>query len=128
MIKSRSAVITENTVLSIIISFTFKRIIKEKMAKPIPLPLGRADPHILESNGAETNIMNFYVTSYSTSFVKPNTTHNKSKYSDIPAYTGTQTFVPRSAPENKGTGFVSNVRPQIFYKESMDKIDNPELR
>ncbi len=98
------------------------------MAKQTPLPLGRANPHIVQSHGPETNIMNFYITNYSTSFTKPNILNNKSKYNDIPAYSGSQTFIPRSAPENKATGFVSNVRPQIYYKESMDAIDNPELR
>ena len=90
------------------------------MTRPIPLPIGRADPHILQSHGPDANLMNFYVTNYSTSFTKPNITNNKSKHGDIPAYTGSQTFIPRSEPENGGTGFVSNVRPQIFYKNSIE--------
>ncbi len=98
------------------------------MAKPTPLPIGRANPHVLQSHGPENFIMNFYITNYSTAFTKPNTDYDKSKFGDIPAYTGGQAFKPRSAPENKKTGFVANVRPQFFYKESLDKLDNPPLR
>lgn len=97
------------------------------MAKPPSLPLGRADSHILQSRGAEPYIMNFYSTNYSTSFTKPSIDFNKSRLNDIPAYSGNSVFKPRSAPEIKKTGFVSNVRPQIYYNENLDQFDNPDM-
>lgn len=97
------------------------------MAKQAPLPLGRADPHIKQSRGAENYIMNFYVTNYSTSFTKPSIDNNKSRHTDIPVYSGSDAFKPRSAPENPRTGYTTNVRPQIFYNRTIDQLDNPEL-
>ena len=97
------------------------------MAKPSVLPMGRADPHVLQSRGADNYIMNFYVTSYSTSFTKPNIEFNKSLRNDIPVYSGGSLFKPRSAPESHSTGYTTNVRPQIYYKESLDRLDNPEM-
>lgn len=97
------------------------------MAKPTPLPIGRANPHINQSRGAEPYIMNFYVTSYSTSFTKANIDNNKGRFKDIPAYSGNEEFKPRSAPENKKTGYTSNVRPQIYYNRNLDELDNPEM-
>ena len=97
------------------------------MAKPTPLPLGRANPHIMQSRGAEPSIMNFYCTSYSTGFTKPNITNNRGKTKDIPAFSGGEVFIPRSAPQLKKTGFISNERPQIFYDNTLDRLDNPEM-
>lgn len=97
------------------------------MAKPIPLPLGRANPHINQSRGAENYLMNFYVTNYSTSFVKPNTEVDKRRFHDIPAYSGGSVFKPRSAPAYKKSGFTSNERPQIYYRRTLDNLDNPEM-
>ena len=97
------------------------------MAKPTPLPLGRAHPHVLQSRGAETNIMNFYVTSYSSGFTKPSIDFNKGRNDDIPAYSGGPVFKPRSAPENHKTGYIANVRPQIYYNRNLDEFDNPEM-
>ena len=77
------------------------------MAKPTPLPLGRANPHIMQSRGAEPSIMNFYCTSYSTGFTKPNITNKRGKTKDIPAFSGGEVFIPRSAPQLKKTGFIS---------------------
>ena len=97
------------------------------MAKPTPLPLGRPNPHVTQSRGAEPYIMNFYVTSYSTSYTKPNIEVDKGKFKDIPAYSGESVFKPRSAPEIHKTGFISNVRPQIYYKKTLDDYDNPDM-
>jgi len=85
--------------------------------------MGRANPHIMQSRGAEPYIMNFYATQYSTSFAKPITV----KRSDIPAFSGGEVFKPRSAQEYKSSGFTSNVRPQIYYNKNLDEIDNPDL-
>jgi hypothetical protein len=97
------------------------------MAKPTPLPLGRANPHINQSRGAENYIMNFYVTNYSTAFTKPNVEFNKGRFKDIPVYSGGSAFQPRRAPEHHQSGFTSNDRPQIFYRKTLDDLDNPEM-
>jgi protein phosphatase 1 regulatory subunit 32 len=97
------------------------------MAKPTPLPLGKPSPHVMQSRGAENYLMNFYITSYSTGFTKPNIEVNKSKSNDIPSYTGGEIFKPRSAPEHNKSGFTSNVRPQIYYNRTLDEFDNPEM-
>ena len=97
------------------------------MAKPTPLPLGRANPHIMQSRGAESHIMNFYCTSYSTTFAKPNIPNNNGKAKDIPAFSGGEVFIPRSAPVYKKTGFITNERPQIFYNNTLDRLDNPQM-
>lgn len=97
------------------------------MAKPTPLQIGRPTPHIMQSRGAENFIMNFYVTNYSTSFTKPSIDFNKSRQNDIPVYSGGPTFVPRSAPEVRKTGYIANVRPQIYYNRDLDELDNPNL-
>lgn len=86
--------------------------------------MGRANPHIMQSQGAEPYIMNFYSTQYSTSFTKPLAV----KRNDIPAFSGGEVFKPRSAQEYKRSGFASNVRPQIYYNTKLDEIDNPELK
>lgn len=97
------------------------------MAKPTPFALGRPNPHILQSRGAEPYIMNFYSTSYSTSFTKADIESNKGKFKDIPAYSGNQVFKPRSAQFENKTGFTTNVRPQIYYYRNLDELDNPEM-
>jgi protein phosphatase 1 regulatory subunit 32 len=97
------------------------------MAKPSPLPIGRANPHVQQSHGAENYIMNFYCTNYSTSFTKPNIENNKGRKDDIPAYSGNEVFKPRSAPLYHQSGFTSNVRPQIYYNRTLDNHDNPEM-
>jgi hypothetical protein len=97
------------------------------MAKQAPLQLGRPNPHVMQSRGADNYIMNFYVTNYSTSFTKPNIDFNKSRQNDIPVYSGNPGFVPRSAPEVRKTGYISNVRPQIYYRRELDDLDNPHM-
>lgn len=97
------------------------------MAKQAPLQIGRPNPYISQSRGAENYIMNFYVTNYSTSFTKPNLEFNKSRQNDIPSYSGNSVFVPRSAPLVRQTGYISNVRPQIYYNRELDELDNPHM-
>ena len=97
------------------------------MAKPTPLQIGRPNPHIMQSRGADSFIMNFYVTNYSTSYTKPKIDFNKSRQFDIPVYSGESKFVPRSAPEVRKTGYITNVRPQIYYNRELDELDNPHL-
>lgn len=98
------------------------------MAKATPLPVGRAHPHIKESRGAATDIMNFYVTSASSAYTKPSIDSNKSRFKDIPVYSSNQVFIPRSAPEDKRTGYTANVRPQIYYNKTLDEFDNPSMK
>ena len=98
------------------------------MSRPTPFPLGRAHTHIQQSRGADNYLMNFYVTSYSTSFTKAEPEARKmGKFQDLPAYSGSEAFKPRSAPPDPKTGFISNVRPQIYYRRTLDELDNPEM-
>ena len=97
------------------------------MAKPSPLPIGRPSLHVIQSRGAEPNIMNFYCSNYSTSFTRPSSEYNRGKNFDILAYSAGVVFKPKTAPENKRTGYISNVRPQIYYNRALDEFDNPEM-
>lgn len=97
------------------------------MAKPSPLPIGKPTRHVLQSRGAEPDLLNFYSTSYSTGFTRPSIENNKGRHFDIPAYSGKEVFKPRTAPENRRTGYTTNVRPQIYYRRTLDDLDNPEM-
>ncbi len=97
------------------------------MAKPTPLPIGRANPHIMQSRGAESYIMNFYSTNYATAFSRPDSEFNKGRAKDLPGFTGNPVFKPRSAPNHTTSGFTSNERPQIYYRRTLDELDNPQM-
>jgi protein phosphatase 1 regulatory subunit 32 len=73
------------------------------------LPLGTPNPHIKKSNGADTDIMKFYCTQYSSTYGK--------KFSK---------FQPRQG-KHTGTGYLSNFRPAVHYTEKLDEIDNPAM-
>jgi len=74
------------------------------------LPKGPRNVHIQNSQGADTNIMKFYVTQNSTTY---GARHDK--------------FVPRPG-KHRGTGYLSNFRPAVFYNRRLDDVDNPALR
>ncbi|XP_072045830.1 stabilizer of axonemal microtubules 4-like [Amphiura filiformis] len=71
------------------------------------LPQGQKTSHVSTSNGADTDIMKFYSTSYSTSF-------------------GKEPFTPRTG-KHVGTGYQSNFRPGVYYSERLDELDNPAM-
>jgi len=68
---------------------------------------GPPSRHILKSNGADTNLMNFYVSEYSTNF-------------------GDSNFQPRNGAHS-GAGYTSNRRPMRNYNSGLDELDNPML-
>lgn len=69
--------------------------------------LGPPSRHILKSKGADTNLMNFYVSEYSTNF-------------------GDSDFQPREGA-HAGAGYTSNRRPMRTYNSGLDELDNPML-
>ncbi len=71
------------------------------------LPQGQKTSHVNSSNGADTDIMKFYSTSYSSSF-------------------GKEQFTPRTG-RHIGTGYQSNFRPGVYYSERLDELDNPAM-
>lgn len=78
-------------------------------------PFGPATKFTANSNsrGGEYNINNIYHTRYNNEFG----TRGQKTF-------GYEHFVPRPG-RPVGTGYASNIRPQIFYKQSLDELDNP---
>jgi len=74
------------------------------------LPTGPRSVHIQKSHGADTNIMKFYVTQNSTTY--------GSRY---------DRFQPRYG-QHRGTGYLSNFRPAVYYNRRLDDVDNPAMR
>lgn len=74
-----------------------------------PLPTGPRNVHIQKSQGADTNIMKFYITQNSTTYGKH-----------------WQNFKPR-AGRHAGTGYSANFRPQVYYSRKLDELDNPTM-
>ncbi|XP_067902961.1 stabilizer of axonemal microtubules 4 [Heterodontus francisci] len=65
-------------------------------------------PHYTKTSfGADTDPLKFYSTTYSTSY-------------------GHEGFVPRTGVQS-GAGYVSNLRPALYYTPSLDRLDNPVL-
>ena len=82
------------------------------MATPLPsrtqpLPWGKPTKHILQSAGADCDILNRYCTQYSTTY-------------------GIQGYRPREG-SHPGTGYLSNIRPQYQYSRQLDEHDNPVM-
>lgn len=71
------------------------------------LPYGPGNPHILQSNGADVDLMKFYCTEYSTNY-------------------GQEGFDPRRG-KHQGTGYQSNFRPGVYYSRKLDELDNPAM-
>ena len=71
------------------------------------LPYGPGNPHVLQSNGADADLMKFYCTEYSTSY-------------------GKESFDPRKG-KHRGTGYQSNFRPGVYYSRKLDELDNPSM-
>ena len=73
------------------------------------LPYGVPNKHVLQSQGGDTDIMNFYCTSNATTYGQ--------KWSK---------FQPRGG-RHTGTGYLSNFRPGVYYDERLDHLDNPVM-
>lgn len=66
--------------------------------------------HILKSQGADTNIMKFYITQNSTTY--------GARYDKFQPHQG----------KHRGTGYLSNFRPGVYYNRRLDDVDNPAMR
>lgn len=71
--------------------------------------MGPRNVHIQKSQGADTNIMKFYITQNSTTYGKH-----------------WQNFKPRMG-RHVGTGYSANFRPQVYYSRQLDEVDNPTM-
>ncbi|XP_063293438.1 stabilizer of axonemal microtubules 4 [Pelobates fuscus] len=70
-------------------------------------------PQIRNSFGGSCDSLNFYCTSYNTSY-------------------GSSQFVPGGVPQqnvliHRNTGYQSNMRPAVYYSPNLDRKDNPSL-
>ncbi|CAG5126351.1 unnamed protein product [Candidula unifasciata] len=74
------------------------------------LPMGNRNVHIQQSLGADTNIMKFYITQNSTTY--------GARF---------ENFKPRQ-DYHRGTGYLSNFRPSVYYNRRLDDVDNPAMR
>ncbi|XP_063723977.1 stabilizer of axonemal microtubules 4-like [Symsagittifera roscoffensis] len=82
------------------------------MATPLPsvappLQWGKPTKHILQSAGADCDLMNRYCTTNSTTF-------------------GIQGYRPREGSHH-GTGYLTNERAQYQYSRQLDEFDNPVM-
>lgn len=71
------------------------------------LPLSTIDPHVRTSKGGSADSLQFYSTSYATSY-------------------GKEGFSPRRG-QHSGAGYNSNLRSTVRYSPSLDRVDNPAL-
>ncbi|XP_006026075.1 protein phosphatase 1 regulatory subunit 32 [Alligator sinensis] len=71
------------------------------------LPLGSVSPYVKMSSGGSMDPMKFYATSYGTAY-------------------GQEKFHPRVGCHS-GTGYKSNYLPVVYYKSSLDRVDNPAM-
>ncbi|XP_019340808.1 protein phosphatase 1 regulatory subunit 32 isoform X2 [Alligator mississippiensis] len=71
------------------------------------LPLGSVSPYVKMSSGGSMDPMKFYATSYGTAY-------------------GQEKFHPRVGC-HLGTGYKSNYPPVVYYKSSLDRVDNPAM-
>ncbi|GFR76486.1 protein phosphatase 1 regulatory subunit 32-like [Elysia marginata] len=74
------------------------------------LPMGPRSLHIQKSQGADTNIMKFYITQNSTTY--------GARFDK---------FQPQQG-RHRGTGYLSNFRPAVYYNRRLDDVDNPAMR
>ncbi|XP_033909994.2 protein phosphatase 1 regulatory subunit 32 isoform X1 [Acipenser ruthenus] len=73
----------------------------------VGIPAGKSAPYVQTSLGADVEPLHFYCTEYSSGF-------------------GSTGFKPRSGLHT-GTGYKSNFRPALYYRASLDRLDNPAL-
>ncbi|KAM3919367.1 stabilizer of axonemal microtubules 4 [Leptodactylus fuscus] len=70
-------------------------------------------PGIRGSSGGSCDPLNFYCTSYNTSYGHP----------DVSA----ASILQSSTHSHRGTGYQSNFRPAVYYSPNLDRKDNPQL-
>ncbi|BFZ10010.1 hypothetical protein BsWGS_13049 [Bradybaena similaris] len=74
------------------------------------LPVGKPNVHVQQSLGPDINIMKFYITQNSTTY--------GARF---------ENFKPRQG-YHRGTGYLSNYRPSVYYNRRLDDVDNPAMR
>ena len=79
-----------------------------KMAAVTKRAQGPPTRHILASEGPSSYPLHFYSTTYSV------------QHSRNPTY-------PSSSFRHKGTGYVANFRPSVFYNRDIDKTQTPSI-
>jgi len=90
------------------------------------LPAGHRDQHVQESHGADNYLMNFYITSYSSTFRNPKRVPTANILSDK-SLTLENNLSDKLKLQRSKTGFVSNERYYLPYQRSLDNLDNPTL-
>lgn len=78
------------------------------MANVAKGPQGPPTRHILASDGPSSYHLNFYSTNYSVHYPK-------------------KTPSSATAFRHKGTGYLANFRPAIYYNQEVDKTQNPSI-
>ncbi|KAM4723131.1 stabilizer of axonemal microtubules 4 [Rhinophrynus dorsalis] len=77
------------------------------------LPLSMMSPQVRGSVGGSCDPLNIYCTSYNTSY----------GISDFPP----GGYTHRDGLTRRSTGYISNLRPILYYSASLDRIDNPNM-
>ena len=90
------------------------------------VPVGHADKHVLESEGADNYLMNFYITQNSSTY-RPPRVRPKSNLLGDKSLTTENLHTQKLVDNRKRTGFVSNERYYLPYTRSLDELDNPIL-
>jgi hypothetical protein len=90
------------------------------------LPTAHANKHVLESEGADNYLMNFYITQNSSTY-RPPRVRAKSNILADKSLTTENLYTQQLKDERKKTGFVSNERFYLPYTRSLDELDNPTL-
>ncbi|CAF2083264.1 unnamed protein product [Rotaria socialis] len=87
---------------------------------------GHPNQHVLASEGADSYLMNFYVTQNSSTY-RPPRVKPKANILGDKSLTTESLSTQKLTDENKKTGFVDNERYYLPYTRSIDELDNPTL-
>lgn len=90
------------------------------------LPPGHANKHVLESEGADNYLMNFYITQNSSTY-RPPRVRPKANILGDKSLTPESLLTQKLKDETKKTGFVNNERYYLPYTRTLDELDNPTL-
>lgn len=90
------------------------------------VPVGHRDRHVLESEGADSYLMNFYITQNSSTY-RPPRVKPKANILGDKSLTTESLSTETLKNERKKTGFVDNERYYLPYRRSLDELDNPIL-
>ncbi|CAF1071379.1 unnamed protein product [Didymodactylos carnosus] len=90
------------------------------------IPTGHMDRHVLESEGADNYLMNFYITNYSSTYRNPKQRPKANILSDK-SLTPESLLTDKIKLERSKTGYTSNERYYLPYTRTLDDLDNPVL-